>query len=354
MSGPDGIDERYGTLVGELRSGEATASPELRERVRAIAKREPERPGARFRSRLPRRTAFVFVPVCALAAVAVAVGFFTSGGSEKTALDGHERVSKVPSSPSPFKPATGSAQLPFTGRADTKRTPGALAPSGSRHQLYSVDLRLRVSDLSETTKRAIQLTRGWGGYVLSVDSGANQKSGDAYLTLRIPITKVQTALARLTSLGTIVANHVSIQDIQGQLNQRYGQMADLRAQIAKLRARLTDTSLTESQRAFIAAAIARRQATIVRLQDVQTAQKTRASFATVALELETKKAAVVVPSKPGRIGEALHNIGRVLVTEAEILLYVLLIGAPFVILAALLWMGRRSFRRRSDEELLAR
>jgi hypothetical protein len=44
----------------------------------------------------------------------------------------------------------------------------------------------------------------------------------------------------------------------------------------------------------------------------------------------------------------------VLVTEAEILLYVLLIGAPFAILAALLWMGRRSFRRRSDEELLAR
>jgi len=37
MSGPDGIDERFGTLVGELRSGEVTASPELRERVRAIA-----------------------------------------------------------------------------------------------------------------------------------------------------------------------------------------------------------------------------------------------------------------------------------------------------------------------------
>jgi hypothetical protein len=88
--------------------------------------------------------------------------------------------------------------------------------------------------------------------------------------------------------------------------------------------------------------------------DAQTAQKTRASFATVALELETKKAAVVVPSKPGRIGEALSNIGRVLVTEAEILVYVLLIGAPFAILAALLWMGRRSFRRRSEEELLAR
>ena len=61
-----------------------------------------------------------------------------------------------------------------------------------------------------------------------------------------------------------------------------------------------------------------------------------------------------MPSKPGRIGQALHNIGRVLVTEAEILIYVLLIGAPFIALAALLWASRRTLRRRSEEQLLAR
>jgi hypothetical protein len=354
MSGPDGIDERFGTLVGELRSGEATASPELRERVRAIAKLEPEPPGPRLRSRFPRRRAMlVLVPVCALVAAAVGVGVFTSGGGTNRTTEA-TFASKSASKRLPggvhSLPLPGLVGTPAPRPADS----AALPPSGSRHQLYSVDLRLRVSDLSETTKRAIQLTRGWGGYVLNVDSGANQKSGDAYLTLRVPITKVQTAIAKLTSLGTILANHVSIQDIQGQLNKRFSEMADLRAQIAKLRANLTDTSLTESQRALISAAIAQRQATIVQLQDAQTAQKTRASFATVALELETKKVAVVVPSKPGRIGEALHNIGRVLVTEAEILIYVFLIGAPFAILAALLWMGRRSFRRRSEDELLAR
>ena len=347
MSGPDGIDERFGTLVGELRSGEVPASPELRERVRAIARREPEPPGSRLRAWLPRRRlALVLVPVCALVAASVGVGVFTSGGGEKRAA--HGEASALTGAPSP-KALTRLPGPPTLKAADSS----ALPPSGSRHQLYSVDLRLRVSDLSETTKRAIQLTRGWGGYVLNVDSGANGQSGEAYLTLRIPITKVQTALAKLTSLGTILANHVSIQDVQGQLNKRYAQMADLRAQIAKLRAKLTDTSLTESQRALVAAEIAQRQASLVRLLDAQTAQKTRASFATVALELQTKKAAVAVPSKPGRIGEALHNIGRVLVTEAEVLVYVLLIGAPFAILAALLWMGRRSLRRRSEEELLA-
>jgi hypothetical protein len=70
--------------------------------------------------------------------------------------------------------------------------------------------------------------------------------------------------------------------------------------------------------------------------------------------LQTKQAAAVVPSKPGRIGQALHNIGHVLVTELEILLYVLLIGAPFIVLALLLWGGLRTWRRRSEEQLLAR
>jgi hypothetical protein len=38
----------------------------------------------------------------------------------------------------------------------------------------------------------------------------------------------------------------------------------------------------------------------------------------------------------------------------EILLYVLLIGAPFAMLAALVLLSRRGLRRRSEEQLLAR
>jgi hypothetical protein len=355
MSGPDGIDERFGTLVGELRSGEVTASPELRERVRAIATREPEPSGARLRARFPRRrVALVLVPLCALVAAAVGVGVFTSGGNERSS-EGNLAYGKAVK-PATLQRPTGQG-LPATG----PRTPApsfsadqsALPPSGQRRQVYSADLRLRVSDLSETTKKAISLTRGWGGYLVTVDYGSGQKSGEAYLVVRVPIARVQTAVARLTALGTIVADHVSIRDIQGQLNRRFGQMADLNAQIATIRAKLTDTSLTATQRAFFEAALAQREARLARLQDEQTAQKTRASFATVSLALETKKAAAVPPSEPSRIGEAMHNIGRVLVTEAEIVLYVLLIGAPFVVLGVLLWWSRRSLRRRSDEHLLA-
>src|SRR5262245_2931510 len=173
MSGPDGIDERFGTLAGELRSGEVTASPELRERVRAIATREPEPPAARLRARLPRRrVALVLVPVCALVAAAVGVGVFTSGGSNRSTEANTNSIQKG------LKRSAGNARafiphahsLPITvGQAPTPGpTPGlnafsqdafgagyvsSLPPSGQRHQLYSADLRLRVSDLSGTTKK---------------------------------------------------------------------------------------------------------------------------------------------------------------------------------------------------------
>jgi hypothetical protein len=359
MSGPDGIDERFGTLVGELRSGEVTASPELRERVRAIATREPEPPAARLRTRLPRRRlTLVLVPALALVAAAVAVGVLTPGGSTPQAQRGHDTrpaTLKSGNKDSASGGAYNTLQVPRPSDQVQRGALTALAPSGSRAQLYSVDLTLRVSNLSDTTKRAINLTRGWGGYVVNVDSGSDRKSGTAYLVLRIPIAKIQSALQKLSGLGTILANHVSIQDVQVQLNRRYSQMQAFRVQITKLRGKLTDPNLTQSQRSFFEAAISQRLGALANLQQLQDAQKTRASFATVALDLQTKKAAAAAPpSKPSQIGRALHNIGRVLVVEAEVLLYVLLIGAPFAVVAALLWMSRRGLRRRSEDQLLAR
>ncbi len=376
MSGPDVIDERFDDLVRELRSGQVEASPELRERVRAIVEREPEPPLAagRLRARwravtARRRVVLVLAPVAAIVAASVGVGVFTSGPAQRQAV---KLTNQLQPAPKVGRRQGQPHSLPITTTgtggtygANDSPAPGVLAPpdaltsktlppSGSRAQSYAVDVQLRVDDLSATTKQAISMTRAWGGYVLSVDYGSGQKSGTAYLELRIPIVKVQQAVTKLTALGTIINDHVSIQDIQGQLNQRFIRIQDLRAQIAKLRANLTETTRTTSQQAFFEAALAQRQAQLAKLQQVQAAQKTRASFSTVSLELQTKKAAVVVPSKPGRIGQALHNIGRVLVTEAEILIYVLLIGAPFVVLAALLLASRRGLRRRSEEQLLAR
>jgi hypothetical protein len=379
MSEPDLIDERFDDLVRELRSAEPTASTELRERVRETASGRARPKPARTR-RLPRRRVLVLVPVAAALGVAVGLGALSSGPSprQQNAFDdlspqaaqsqfnfappnagqAHDRVipGKLSPSPSPSQTGTSSAGLPAFSKVPLPNTStdSPLAPSGTRAQNYSVDLSLRVKGLSPATKRAINLTRGWGGYVVTVDYGSGQKSGTAYLVLRVPIGKVQTAVAKLGTLGTILGDHVSVQDVQGQLDKRYLGIQNLKAKLAKLSAEIIDPSMTTSQRAAFQAVLAQRTAQLVKLQAQQQAQITRTSFATVALALQTKQAAAAVPSKPGRIGQALHNIGHVLVTELEILLYVVLIGAPFIVLALLLWGGHRTWRRRSEDQLLAR
>ena len=88
----------------------------------------------------------------------------------------------------------------------------SLVPLASRLQRYDATLRLRVKDvdaLSNATKRAMNLTRGLGGYVASVSTSTRSgRRGGATLVLRVPIVNVQTALAGLTSLGTILRSRL--------------------------------------------------------------------------------------------------------------------------------------------------
>jgi hypothetical protein len=350
MSSPD--ITRFDRLVRELRASGVTASPELRERVRGIASREPEPPAREWFRPLgfgprSRRACLVLAPVAALAGIAIGFGLVSSGGGGKQKA-APEVQHGLTSLVAPTHAQRGAAPKAYDSAT------GTLPPSGSRPQLYAVEMELRVGDLSATTKSALDLTRSFGGYIRSVQYGSGQMQGTAYLVLRIPIGQVQKAVVRLSALGAILDQHVSIQDVKPQVDARSRAIQGLREQIAGLKVKLAAAGLTAARRAALELRLTRTQGRLDALRLAQRQALTRASFATVSLDLRTKQAEVVAPSKPGRIGGALHEIGVVLVREAEILLYVLLIGGPFVVLAALLWLGRRSIRRRSEEHLLAR
>src|SRR5438105_441950 len=167
MSVPDLIDEQFDEIVRELRSGEVTASPELRERVRAIVEREPEPPVAsgRFRLRGRRRLAFVLVPVAAIVAAAVGVGVFSPDETTHSQAGKVNQIALkavIHGSPAGrgaysdqgrvYSPVTrqNPHSLPIPTPASTaggQPYSVTLPPSGSRAQLYAVDLRLRVNDL---------------------------------------------------------------------------------------------------------------------------------------------------------------------------------------------------------------
>src|SRR5919204_293014 len=115
-----------------------------------------------------------------------------------------------------------------------------LPPSTPRLKKYDGWLRVRVDDdrLAKVTTRAMQIARGYGGYVASVDMNTPGKRGTASLVLRVPVTKVEDAVVRLGKLGDVTAQHVRIQDLQRRANVLQREILKLRTTIARLESKL--------------------------------------------------------------------------------------------------------------------
>ena len=75
-------------------------------------------------------------------------------------------------------------------------------------------MRLRVEDLSRATQTAVRQTRNLGGYVAAANYSTGEAAGDSSLDLRVPAQNVQKAIARFTELGTILAQQISVADLQ--------------------------------------------------------------------------------------------------------------------------------------------
>jgi Domain of unknown function (DUF4349) len=353
----------YEAIVNEIRSSRIQASPELRARVRELAATVPPAPPRReFRWRRP---VLVLVPAALAIAVAasLAIGLATSDKPKPLSASGGgtaETRREQPQTSLPFS-ATGAPPpaADSTLAQREKSTAGGISGAGSlpatpgRAQLYESELTLKVKNLSAATKSALRLTRLFHGYVRTVEYGAGTERGSAYMTLRVPIGSVQEAIVKFSALGEILDQHVSIQDVQPTVDKRFRQMQAIRDSIAKLQAKLQSPTLTADERNALENELVAQRRSLVVLQKQQQALARQTSFATVELALRTADKEVVVPHIPGKIERTLDRAGSILLDEVKVALYVLIVGAPLLALAALLLGGVRIRRRRDEARLLA-
>jgi hypothetical protein len=325
MSRPD--------LLTELRASQPAAPPELRERVLSLAPAAPPR-----RRRLSWRLGVVVASAAAVAVAAAVVA--TRGGGEHTTPRGAE-----------LTPASNAdAAAPSVGlRAEAKGymagSAAIPAPSATRLQNYRAYLELRVpkaADVSRASQHAQSITRSLGGYVLAVTVDARGKKGSADLRLRVPRQHVQEAVARLSQLGTIVAENVQVEDLQAQVNRSDRLVDRLQKRLADLRAK-EQTDAVERE----IAALTKR---IQRLQRTRATTVREAHYATIQLDVATKKAA---SAGRGDGAGPLHGLGVAFRWIGIGAVYALALGTPFVLLAVLLWLAARAVRRRREEALLS-
>jgi hypothetical protein len=341
-------------LIHELRSSRPTAPADLRARVRELTATEAVRsPWPRLRLPALRVVAFAVPAAAALALASAGVlGLARSDGTVEAVprdstigAPGYTNGKALPES----APATG------TRGALTTTQDQAVGPATDRAQRVSATLTIEVRDsdaVSSAAQDILDLTRSLGGHVVSA-SVATGDVGTATLTVRVPVGKFQDAVVQLSALGRIASQQVTIDDLQESLDALERRKRSVTEQVVRISARLQTDSLDAETRAVLEA---RRRALRTELRQLRAgiaSTNAEASMATIQVTVGTPGAFGAATPVDSRLDRTLDEALNVLVWEGVVTLAILIVAAPFALLGLAAWVGRRFYRRREEDRLLA-
>jgi Domain of unknown function (DUF4349) len=333
-------------LIHELRASRPFAPADLRARVREIASEQPAR-ARRTTWQFPiRRGLLVAVPAAAALAFASA-GVLGLVRSDTSSVESIRHGAATDAVNGQLAPSTEAGKL-------TAPKGAAGVATNDRAQRVSATLTVEVSDpdaVSRAAQDALDLTRSLGGYVVS-SSVATGEEGSASLTVRVPVSKVQDAITGLSSLGRIVSQQVTIDDLQATLDQLEQREATVRGQIARIRARLQTESLDAQTEAVLRSRLQTLRKELTDLRTGISDTEAEARMSTIQLTVVTPGAFGVV-APPSRIDRTIDEALNVLAWEGVVALGLLIVLAPFALVAFAAWLSRRLYRRHEEERLLA-
>lgn len=353
------------TLLNEIRESPPVAPVALRERVRLLAAEEAAREPFLHKLRFTwgRRRLVLVAPAAILVALLAGsvIGLTRNGSQATEAVPGandyapqrDRAASTVPGTLEAQSEAAMPAQKDGDAAAWQAAPPsaGVVGPTPGTLQRFEAELSLKVDDveaLSDATKQAQRIALEHGGSVasLSYDAPA-QGVGAAQITLRIPTARVQSALAQLAQLGTILGQRYGIQDLQQQADSLQKQIEDTQRQIARIQAQLGNPGLTDENESVLRSRLANARQKLAGLREAMRTTRAEGAASTVYLSLTTEEIEAA-PVGGGR----LDDVRNVLEWEAIAALYVLVVAGPFVLLGVLVWLAMRLLRRRETARLL--
>jgi hypothetical protein len=223
------------------------------------------------------------------------------------------------------------------------------------HAVASLQVGVKGKDLSAKTNDASQIVGSFGGYAQSVRYQHSRNGyGNAVLELRVPVQNAQAAIAKLGGLGRLLSQQVSTQDLQAKVTQQTNAIGSLRRAIAVYEKALESTTLSATERVAIQIKLNNARHALARSRHARNATQALGATADISLLLTTQNHAIVPAHHHGstRIGRLLGSAAHFLALEGIIVLYALIVLAPFLLLGALGWWILRE-RRRREERLLA-
>jgi hypothetical protein len=355
-------------------AGDPAAEPDLAALVRDVRAEAPTM-DLGFRARLdervehefakaPHRRRFALRPLipalgvagCLLAAI-VAVALTAGGGDSNDSASSGGGGAAAPLATTQGEAsdsAKSSGGSSGGGGSALASPPATAAPARQRRVERSTRLELTTSDVQKASDGVVRATQAAGGFVQSSQVSTGDGRSTASFVLRVPTSRLDDALARLSKLGHVKSLQQSADDITGAYDSASGRLAEARAERRGLLRALANATTAE-QVSSLRARIADNRRDLQRYQRDFNAVRNRANLATVAVDVTgaARKQAAAPGDGPWTPGDAAHDALRVLEVSAGVALIALAVLFPLGLVGAAGGFAAVTLRRRRREAALS-
>lgn len=253
----------------------------------------------------------------------------------------------------------GGGTAPAPAPAPPAPAPAPSSVPGAQPKIVKnavVRLEIAKDGFRKAFDSASRVAGAHGGFVVSSES-STESDADSHgvLVLRVPAASFDAVRAELGGLGEVKNEHLTGQDVGGQIVDTDARIRSLQAQEESLRT-LMSKAKTIGETVEVQGHLTQVRQQIEQLSGEKARLEDAAALATIRVELFEPGAAVkkeAPKGEPSPLRKAVTKAVSGAETVAAGTIIVLGWAIPLTVLAAVLWLAARPFRRRPGALALA-
>lgn len=355
LAGDPAAEPELAALVRDVRAEAPAMQPHFRARLDRRAELGFERALPRRRFQLRPLVPALGVAGCVLAALVAVVLSTGNGSNDSAGSRGGAGAPLAATQPESADSAKSSGGAGSTSSGSAAASPARVAPQATRARRVerSTRLELTTTDVQKASDGVVRATQAAGGFVQSSQIATGDAHSTASFVLRVPTSRLDDALARLSRLGHVKSLQQSADDITGSYDSASARLAEARAERRGLLRALAKATTAE-QISSLRARIADNRTELQRYQREFNAVRNRANYATVGVDVTgtARKQAAAPSGGSWTPGDAAHDAVRVLEISAGVALIALAVLIPLGLVGAAGGFAALALRRRRREAAL--
>ncbi|MFC8504075.1 DUF4349 domain-containing protein [Pedococcus sp. NPDC057267] len=276
----------------------------------------------------------------------------SGGGGAKSLADG-----SAGSSGSPAQPSSGGKSSGASGSAAQQVSPASLR-AAQQQLARRASVALEVKSISQAVARVRATTAASDGIILSENIGTtdgtappaerSKVSATTYgeITVSVPSDKLDTVVADLASVGTVLRSTTASEDVGSQIVDTQSRLETMRVSVARVRAFL-DQAKGLDQVVTLEAELTRRESDLEALEAQLASLKDSVAMSPVQVSLTTQPEVVQPRKADTGFLAGLRSGWDAFTGSATVALTVVGAVLPFAVLLALVglpvlvWLRRR-------------